>query len=413
MRLLLTLAWRNLWRHPRRTLLTGLTVAFGQALLLVFLGLNDGGHLQMIEATVRMGSGHVLIEAPGYHRRRGVELALPAPAIERAAAWARTRPELVRAVVPRAFASGLLSSADGATGASLTGVDPRVEASVSRFADRVTRGRFLEASDRAAAVIGAGIARLLKAGVGSRVVLTGQEAGGGEIRSALLSIVGILSTGLPELDESLVLVPLPFLQEFLDLGGGVHQVALLLDDQAAAPAAAAALRAALPDLEVLSWAEANPQLAAFIRIDDAGNYLFDAIFFLLIGFMVLNTLLMSVLERRREFALLDALGLGPRRRFLGVVLEAAILAALASAAGLGLGFAGHTYFRVHGLPLRWFTEQNLEAAGVAIDPIMRSALAPERVAQALAVVFGLTLLLALWAARHAGRPGDPNLLKSR
>jgi ABC-type lipoprotein release transport system permease subunit len=412
MGILVTLAWRNLWRHTRRTVLTAAAVALGLGLVLVFLGLQDGQHGQMIESAVRMGSGHVLVQAVGYQHRRGIEMLMAEPVVAQIRAWAASRPG-VRAVLPRAFASALLSSADGATGIGLVGVDPVAEASVSRFATRVTSGRFLRSGDRAAAVVGQGVAQLLKARPGARVVAMAQGARGADIRSALFHVVGVLHTGLDEVDESLVLVPLAALQEFLELAGGAHQVALILTDPSRTEAVAAESRRAFPGLETLTWAQADPQLQAFITIDDGGTYLFDAIFFVLIAFMVLNTLLMSVLERRREMALLGALGLSPGRRLVMVVLEGLVLAALASAAGLAVGLAGHTYFRVHGLPLAWFTGQSIETAGVILDPVMYSVLSGARIAGAVALVFALTLALSLLAARHAAKPVDPSLLKAR
>jgi ABC-type lipoprotein release transport system permease subunit len=408
--IVLRLAWRNLWRHPIRTVLTASGVALGLGFLLVMLGLGDGSHLQMIDAAVRMGGGHVLLQAPDYQRRRGIEMLVPEARRRGAEAWARAEPG-VRAVLPRAFVSALVSSADGATGVTLTGVDPAAEAPVSRFPSRITSGRFLRSGDREAAVIGSGVARLLRAQVGSRVVAMAQGAAGGEVRSTLLRVVGILHTGLDEVDDALALTALGPLQDFLSLHGGVHQVALVLDDQARSASVARAARAAFPDLETLTWAEADPQLEAAIKIDDGGHYLFNSIFFVIIGFMVLNTLLMSVLERRRELALLGALGLSPRRRFAMVLVEAVYLAALASAAGLVLAGAAHAYFSTHGLPLAWFTEQSLETGGVMLEPVMYSSLTAARVLGAVGVVGALTLGLALVAARHAAKPVDVGLLK--
>ncbi len=410
MPIVIVLAWRNLWRHATRTLLTASGVALGLGFLLTMLGLGDGSHLQMIDAAVRTGSGHVLLQAPGYQHRHGVEMVVPESTVRQVEAWARSRPGVV-AVLPRAFASALLSSADGGTGVSLAAVDPAAEEPVSRFPARVTEGRFLVASDRSAAVIGSGVARLLKAKVGSRVVAMAQGARGGEVRSTLLVVVGVLHTGLDEIDQSLVLMPLGATQEFLDLEGGVHQVALMLSDQAEAASFERRAKLAFPALESLTWAQADPELEASIRMDDGGHYLFNGIFFVIIGFMVLNTLLMSVLERRRELALLGALGLGPGRRFAMVLVEGAFLAGLAIVAGLALGLGAHAYFGTHGLPLRWFTERSFETAGVLLEPVMYSHLGSARVAGAATLVFSLTLLLSLLAARHAAKPSDVNLLK--
>lgn len=409
MTIVLTLAWRNLWRHSGRTVLTALGVALGLALLLVMLALGDGSHLQMIDSAVRMGSGHVLVQAADYQRRRGIEMMVPAAAAEDVAAWAWRQPG-VQAVMPRVFASALLSSADGATGIGLTGIRPEAEARGSRFPSRVVSGRFLDAADGNAAVIGSGVARLLHARVGGRVVAMAQGAGSAEVRSSLLRVVGVLHTGLAEVDERLVLVPLGAARDLLAVAG-VHQVAVVLGDQAQAAPVAAAARRAFPALETLTWAQADPQLEVAIRLDDGGHYLINAIFFVIIGFMVLNTLLMSALERRREFALLGALGVSPRRRLAMVLAEAVMLTALALAAGLGLGMAGHAYFSLHGLPLAWFTERGMETAGVVLDPILYSSLSARRVAGATTIVAALALLLSLVAARHAARPVDVGLLK--
>lgn len=384
----------------------------GLGFLLTILALGDGSHLQMIDAAVQTGSGHVLLQARDYQRRRGVELTLPAPEAAAAEAWARARPE-VRAVLPRAFASGLLSSADGATGVSLTGIAPAAEAPISRFTVRIAEGRFLRADDGAAAVIGLGVARVLKVRPGSRVVAMAQGVGGGEVRSTLLHVVGVMRTGLEDIDEGLVLLPLPALQAFLGLDGSVHQVALVLHDQGRTEAVARAARRAWPAMDTLTWAEADPQLEAAIRLDDGGHYLFNGIFFVIIAFMVLNTLLMSILERRREFALLGALGLSRGRRLGLVLVEGGLVALLAAAGGLALGLGANAYFSVHGMPLAWFTSQELETGGVLMEPVMYSALSVRRVVGAGLLVVGLVVVLALVAGRQAARAVDPNLLKTR
>jgi ABC-type lipoprotein release transport system permease subunit len=257
------------------------------------------------------------------------------------------------------------------------------------------------------------VARLLKAEVGGRVVAMAQGAESGEVRSALLRVVGVVDTGLEELDEGLVLTPLATLRGLLELGGAGHQVALILGDQAQSARVAAAARAAFPGLDVLTWAEADPQLAAAIRIDDGGHYLFNGIFFVIIAFMVLNTLLMSVLERRREFALLGALGLSPGRRLAIVLVEALLVALMAVAAGLAIGLGIHTYFRIHGLPLAWLTRESLETGGIVLDPVLRSVLSRGRIVGSATVVLALALLLGLVAGRRAAGPVDANLLKSR
>ncbi len=136
----------------------------------------------------------------------------------------------------------------------------------------------------------------------------------------------------------------------------------------------------------------------------------NLIFFLLISFTVLNTLLMSVLERGREFALLHCLGLTPGKRFIMVLVEAFFIAFLSALTGFGMGYGGHLYLSRHGLPLDLFYSGDLSAAGVAFDPVMYSHLSPARILQSMVLVFGLTLLLSLVPAWRAAQSTDVHSL---
>lgn len=194
------------------------------------------------------------------------------------------------------------------------------------------------------------------------------------------------------------------------MGDRVHQIAVVLDDAANSGRLASVARSQFPDLEILTWEQAHPEVVDYIRIDNAGNHIFSMVLFTLIGFLVLNTLLMSVLERTREFALLDALGVAPHQRFQMVMLEAVIVAAMASAAGLALGYGVHLYLAIHGLPLDLFVSGDLTVAGVAFDPVIYSELSTRRILQTVSLVFGLAMVLALVPARRAAKPGEIGIL---
>ena len=411
--ILLRLAWRNLWRNRRRTLLTTTTMALGLTVLLVTLGLGDGGHLQMINSAVRNGSGHVVFQASGFQELGGLERTLSGPQRQAVAAWVAGQAadfEMVGAA-PRIWASVLASSSDGSVGVQLIAVQPEAEARISRFAEAVFEGAFLTSQDSGRVVLGAGVARKLKVGLGDKMVLMGQGAGG-EIESIVARVKGLIRTGLEEFDQVLVLTDLATAQDFLKLGHRVHQFAVLLEDVDLAAPLAQAARQAFPDLAVLDWEQALPELADFIRIDDGGAYVFHFILFFLIAFMVFNTLLMSVLERGREFALLDAMGLVAGKRFLLVLLEASLIALLALLWGMALGLSLHAYLAVYGLPLDLLSMGDATIAGVAFDPIMYSSLSLARILQAIMVVFLMSFGLAMVAARRAALPGDIRLLGS-
>ncbi len=412
MSIVLKMAWRNLWRKPRRTLLTVITISLGLALLLIFLGLGDGGHEQMIDSAVRMGSGHVLVQQEGYQEQGGINRLLSLEEIRDVESWGQEMKGRfpILHMLRRTFVSGLASSADGATGVQLIGIQPLEEMQASDFDEKLIEGEFLNADDGDWVILGQGVAHKLALEVGDKLVLMAQGADSVEIRSRLVRVRGILRTGLEEQDQALALMPLGASQEFLELGAQVHQIALLMQDSRFSQELANIGQQKFSALEVLSWGEALPELKDFIVIDDGGNYVMNLILFLLISFTVLNTLLMSVLERGREFALLHCLGLTPGKRFTMVLVEAFFIAVLSALTGFGMGYGVHLYLSRNGLPLDLFYAGELSAAGVAFDPVMYSSLSPARIVQSMVLVFGLTLLLSVVPAWRAARSGDVHSL---
>ncbi len=408
---LCVIAWRNLWRNPLRTLLTAGTIAGGVALLLVFFGLADGLHRMMLQNAVRLGGAHVAVQATGYQASRAIERTLP---LEQATALAASSPAGGGGrvtVAPRIFASGLASSADGSSGVSIIGVVPAVEARVSLLDERLEAGAFLAEDSPNTAVIGAGVARKLRLAPGSKFVLMAQGPGSTEIQSLLIRVVGITRSGVDDIDLFGVLVPLGTAQELLGLSGRIHQAALFLADPNGTQRVAREVRTSSPpNAEVLAWDELMPSLRDYIRVDDAGLLIVGTIFFLIIAFLVMNTLLMSVLERRREFTLLDAVGLTPLRRFLLIMLESVWIALLAVSAGALGGYAGHAWFSRHGLELSLFSGSGYSAAGTTLDPVVYSVLSARRLATGVGLVFVLTVTLALLPARRAAAAQDAHLL---
>jgi len=408
--LVLRLATRNLRRQARRTTLTAAAMIVGGALLIFSLALGDGAHEEWIKAGVRMGTGHIAIQHPGYQSGRRIEDRLHQQA-RVAAESALALPSVARHVVtavPRLSVGGLASSAAAARPAEIMGVDPTTEARFSILDERVARGRYLEPGDRLAAYVGAGLAESLELELESRLVLTAQDADG-EISGQLVRVVGIFRSGIPEIDQSIVHIPLSTAQSWLQADGDVTTIAVLLESSRLVRRITRILerqmeaRAGSAAVSVLGWPEAMPELYAGVRLDDFGNYMFQGILFAIIALGIVNTILMSVLHRRREFGLLQALGLAPEHTGGLVVVEGLVLTAVSGVIGIGLGLFITWFFWRQGLDMSFAWSQDVTFSGVIIDPVIVPVFRVARIIQGLLFIGLVGVLASLYPAYRATR----------
>ncbi len=240
---LLRLAARGVLREARRSLLTASAMALGLALLMFTRSLADGGHEDWIDAGVRMGAGHVLVQAPGYRESRSLDDRLSGKQASAAVAAlaALEGPLAPLATTVRLSTNGLASSASSALPVVIDGVDPKTEAGFSQAAERITEGRYLEPGDRLEAYVGQGLAERLGLSLGSRFVLTAQSAEG-EIQGQLVRVVGVFRTGLPEVDEGVVHIPISTARSWLGAGDGATTVGAILPASGVTPEVVQAVR---------------------------------------------------------------------------------------------------------------------------------------------------------------------------
>jgi putative ABC transport system permease protein len=423
--LLVKIGWRNLWRNPRGTLLTALALGLGLALLLISLGLLDGGHEQTIADGVRFGPGDVVIQAKGYQDSGSDELLLPAQVVSRIEEFLQTADmkPIVRGVSPRLLATGLLSSSANSAGVRIMGVIPQDEPAVSFIPQRIVEGTYLSDDRPSDVVIGAELARNLEVKIGSRVVLMTQalrqpeietkNGAGAEMQSTLLRVSGIFHTGLEAIDANIIQLPLPEAQRLLGVPDGqVTQVALLLQREEDSPLVARALRKQLTGepVEVLTWRESIPMLAQILGLDHAFNYIMNGVILAMVGLGILNTILMRVLERRYEFGVCKALGLRPRQLAVMVIGESLALTAISLTLGLALGLSVEHYFATSGLDLRWIFKADLPSA-LVVDPILYSRLSSNRIIWSVSIVFAMTTIISFYPALKAARTELPDALK--
>ncbi len=422
--LLVKIGWRNLWRNPRGTLLTALALGLGLTLLLISLGLLDGSHEQLVSNGVRFGNGHVVIQAEGYQDTGSQALLLPIGTVPGTEAFLHSEAmkHAVRGVSPRLVASGLLNSAVNAEGVAIMGVIPAEERSVSLIPQRIVEGKYLDDDQQSGAVIGQDLARKLAIKVGAKVVLMtqavqpadtpGAEAASGEMQSTLLRVNGIFRTGIDAIDSHIIQMPLPAAQALVGVPGRVTQIAILLNQEGDSLMVAQGLRkqlAATP-VEILPWRESMPALAQLFVLDEAFNYVMNAVVLTMVGLGILNTILMRVLQRRYEFGLCSALGLRPAQLAFMVIGESLALTSFSLALGLVLGLSVQFYFATHGLDLRWFFKSSLPAA-LVFEPIIYSRLSVTRIASSITIVFLTATVISMYPALKAARTRLPGALK--
>jgi ABC-type lipoprotein release transport system permease subunit len=408
--ILIDLALRNLRRHVRRTLLTSLAMIVGGALLMISLPLGDGTHEMWIESGVRMGSGHVSIQTPEFHASRKIEDRLSARARSEAEA-VLSEPSIARYVItasPQLAVGGLVSSPAGARPAQIVGVNPDAEAVFTILDDKLVEGRYLEPSDRLTAYLGSGLAESLDLRLGSRLVVTAQDARG-DIAGQLLRVVGIFRTGVPEVDQSLVHIPLATAGSWLGSDDDVTNIAILVSTNTDVEPLSRALERRLAgaielgELTVLGWREAMPELDAAVKIDDFGNYLIQGILFAIIALGIVNTVLMSVLHRHREFGVLQALGLTPAQTGGLVLFEGIVLTVLSGIAGIALGLFITWFFWRDGLDFSAMWDEEWSFSGVVMEPIVVPLIRWARIAQSMAFIFLIGAVASLYPAYRATR----------
>ncbi|MCG6969645.1 MAG: FtsX-like permease family protein [Gammaproteobacteria bacterium] len=399
----LTLAWRNLWRHPRRTGLTLAAIVFSDVLLVWMIALQLGQYDMMIDNTLQSFTGHVQIQAHGYLDNPQMRRTVP-DAIELAAhirqelhnTNSHTEAKINAHVSARAMGFALVSSEKRSYGAQIAGVQPQYEPQVSVIPGLIQQGRYLSGPDREEAVIGSVMARNLKAGIGDELTLLGSGKDG-SFAAAVVPIVGIYESGNTELDRQLVQLPLRYFQDVFSMRGSAHSIVVTATSHEQTQNLTARLRNLIHDdnLDVVNWERLQPGLKQAIQADFSTAWLMYGVLVALVAFSVLNTFLMSVLERTREFGIMLALGVTPGKVGRLVWTESFFMAVTGMLFGIAAGAAFTTYFVIHG-----FSYPGMEELASKFNLPDRFYPALNSVSLLLGpgVIFIATLLAALWPA---------------
>jgi ABC-type lipoprotein release transport system permease subunit len=391
----LTLSWRNLWRNPRRTVITVGAIGLGLALFIVATAYTRGLVEFLLDATTGSWTGEAQIRSSAYvDSHEAVDFIEGGPdLLERA----RALPH-VTAATPRVYGSGLATMGDRSARVEVVGINLDSERHVTNFREKLADGRWpIEPHE---ALIGVKLAALLELSVGDKLVLTAADVWSGDLEGKLVTIAGLVYSSNAYLDRQAVILPIQSAGELLGIPGRLHEIALTLDvpadDETAIRAALAPL--GRHDLSLRPWQEVQKAMASAIELNARWLWTSVLAVFLIASFGIVNTMAMSFLERYHEFGILRAIGTRPSR-LLGLVLaEAAFLGALGVLLGLIAGLIVYWPFSVYGL-----TIGGGEAHGVRFDRRIVFELDTAATVRLCLVFWSLTVLTALGTARRAAR----------
>ncbi len=393
MNIIFRLAWRNLWRQPRRTWLTTGAMVFSNILLVFMISLQFGMYGMMIDNSLQIFTGHLQVQAPGYNddkkMRQTVDDVVPLAS--------KIRERLQSdAVAARGWAFALASSEDRSFGIGIYGVESKFEPLVSNIPGLVTEGRYLD-SDAAEIVVGRVLARNLRVAVGDELTLMGSGVDG-SFAAAVVTIVGTFDSGVNDIDRNIAEIPLAFFQDTFYMQGAGHQIVVVAQNLDEVPFLKAEVADTLPpdgSLRVLDWDELTPGLKQAIQADMSSSFFMYIVLVVLVSFSVLNTQLMSVLERTHEFGIVLALGLKPGALGRLVMLETAMMGLMGLLIGAVLGGFLTSWFTTNGIAFPGMDEMaaqfNLPARMYPVVNFLTLLLGP-------AIVFVFTMLAALYPA---------------
>jgi len=324
------MAWRNIWRNPRRTLIVLFATIVGVWGMLMAAAFSFGIKEQMIRDSIQNLTGHIQIHARGYHQDPVIKNSMndPGPALEAV----RSVPG-IRAFAMRVRVPGMVMDARNSAGITIVGIDPPAEAKASFIGRAVRKGACLKTGDIHKIIIGKKLAEKFDTGIGKKLILMAQDAQG-EIGSAAFQIKGTYQASYASQEEMYVFITLEAAQNMLGLGHRLSEISIIAHNRADVPDIHAALRKSLSDnFEVLDWETLLPLIVAVIKMYDVFLVLWFAAIFIALSFGIVNTLLMAIFERIREFGIMKAMGMRPVRIVMLVLMESLWLSIIGIAAG--------------------------------------------------------------------------------
>lgn len=394
LRIFAPLAWRNLWRNARRTVITLIVVSVGLWSVLIFNAFLNAWSEAGKMATLDVLMGEAQIHAPGYMDDPNIEKLMPPPgdALKAALSDPAISHWTTRIEVP-----GVVQSEYKTLPVAILGVDPAIEKQMSSLPKTLAEGRYLNGTTDEGLVIGKSLADRLKTGLGRRVILMSQNTTGAMSEQSF-DIVGIFDTDKGT-EDLFVFTGLQASQSFLGLSDEIAEVVVRVPDDLSLEGVVAALNKAAPDLDIRDWRKLNLMLASTDTFMKSFIYVWLAVVFVIMAIGIVNTQLMAVFERTHEIGLLRALGMKPRQVLWMITLESAFMVGLGVLLGLALGIIS-IFATSDGIDLSAFAEglEMVQSSNILYPDYDLGGFAIFSV-----LIWGLGVSVALWPARRAAR----------
>jgi len=394
------MAFRNIFRQKRRSLLTALTMLGGYILAAMGIGFMDGTFNSIVDSFTRSRLGHIQVHARGYLNRPSLNKVIPD---YRAIGRIIDRAPEAEAWAPRVYSAGLASVGERTDAARIIGIDPVRETRTTHFDRKITRGRSFSAGASKEIILGTGLAQSLRTSLGDEVVLVSQAADG-SLANDIYRLVGLAETGDMAGDRTTMYLHIDDARELLVLDDTVHEVVVISRSLKKVLTLNSFLRGQLGSfpVDVLPWQEFAKSFYNAMQADSRGHQVMLLILFIIVAIGVLNTALMSVLERRREYGVLRALGTRPKQIFRLIILEVMLLAGISIVLGFAVSLSVNSYISQHQIPITGFFSKPITFGGMDFKTFTSEVNLRSFVIPALTVLvsaFLVSLMPALRAAR--------------
>jgi len=364
MKLYLILAWRNIWRNKRRTIIAASSIFFAILLAIFTRALQFGIYDHMIDSAVRMYTGYLQIHGKGYWEERTLEKSIEAD--DKLINQIEKIP-FVEIAVPRLENYMLVSSREITKVASVIGIDPERENKMTGLKNKLIAGRYLNDNDQGI-LIAEGLARLIKVNIGDSVILYGQGIFG-ITTATVCPVIGVIKFALPDLNNSFIYMPIKFGQNLFSMESKITTISLMLINPRKINEVQSELNKLLNEkFEVMRWEEMMPELVQGIQLDNVSGLIMLLILYIVIAFGIFGTVMMMTAERTKEFGILISIGVKKSKLILITTIETIFIALLGGISGVLISIPLVIYF--HNNPIRYSGELEEISLKFGVEPVL-------------------------------------------